>query len=106
MNIKNRYCLEVWIGLAKVKANDPNNIISANGSFVNVLGLSRNKNDFRKKVSLALKTLGLELKALEDAEPFSERILKFNVAPSLKNIAKNIVTSGSLIEFGTFHTYD
>ena len=106
MNIQNKYLLEVWIGLAKVEANDSVNLIQAKASYVNVLGLSRNKNEFRKKINSSLKKIGLKLKSLQDVEPFNERLLHFSVDKSLKDIAKKMITSNDLIEFGTFHTYD
>lgn len=106
MNIQNKYYLEVWIGLAKVKSNSSSNIIESKAAYVNVLGLSTNRSDFRKKIVLALKKIGLELKSLEDAEPFNERLLHFHVDESIKEIAKKMVANDELIEFGTFHTYD
>lgn len=106
MNIKNKYFLEVWIGLAKVRRTNYNNLIDAKGSYVNVLGLSQNKNDFRKNVRSMLEKIGLELIVIEDAEPFNERISNFNVDKSLKEIAKSIIIDNGQVKFGTFHTYD
>lgn len=50
MSIKNKYYLEIWIGLAKIKSDTKDILGDAIGAYVNVLGLSNNKNDFRKKV--------------------------------------------------------
>ena len=106
MSTKNKYFLEVWIGLAKVKANRENTYLNAAHGYVNVLGLSNNKHDFRRNVSFALQNNGLMLIRLQDAEPFDKRIREYNINKSLREIAKSIIKKTIIIEFGTFHTYD
>ena len=65
MNIKKKYYLEVWIGLAKVKSNNKSSFQHASNGYVNVLGLSNSKDNFRKKVQLALQKNGLKLVRFE-----------------------------------------
>jgi hypothetical protein len=105
MSTENKYSLEVWIGLAKVKSNTKGSLNAITHGYVNVLGLSNSKQDFRKKASLKFQDIGLKLIRLEDAEPFSKRMKTFKVDKSIQAIAKNILQQ-TVVDFGTVHTYD
>jgi hypothetical protein len=107
MNIDNRYCLQIWIGLAKVHVDKKQaDFKNWSNAYVNVLGLARGKADFRKKVKRALAQMNFTLRRLEDPETFARRISTYKIDQSLYRLAKDLLEDNDKIKFGTFHAYD
>ena len=106
MKIQNKYQVEVWIGLAKVKSIYPESIIDANSAYVNVLALARSRSDFRRKVNIAVANKELLLMRMEDIEPLISRIENFKVPKVILDLAKQLVDFPSMAAFAKFHTYD
>ena len=94
-----------WIGLAKVSALNNDILEGASGAYVNALAFANNKLDFRKKVKNKLAQLGLELKRLEDAEPFKDRVSKDRVSKEISRMSKRLSSHKNIIAFSKFHTY-
>ena len=107
MNTQVEYCLEVWIGLAKVQAEKKGSVLNnANNAYVNVICLAKNKIEFRKKVRQGLSDMNLRLNRLEKPETFSRRIAAYKVDKSLYRLVKELLEGNARIKFSTFHTYD
>jgi hypothetical protein len=69
------------------------------------LAFANSKLDFRKKVKNKLTQMGLELKRLEGAEPFKDRVSKFRPSKEIQEISKRLASQRGTVEFSTFHTY-
>ena len=70
-----------WIGLAKIMVlNDSNILDGAKHAYTNVLGLAKNKSEFRNEVTRKLDSMDLKLIRLEAVEPLTVRKNKFKVA--------------------------
>ncbi len=107
MNINNKYCLEIWIGLAKVQTEKKQiEFKNAKNAYVNVLGLAKNKIDFKKRIKKELSILDFKLIRLEEPEIFSNRIVHHKIDKSLYRLAKELIDGDSKIRFSIFHTYD
>ncbi|HLY72045.1 MAG TPA: hypothetical protein VKR53_20065 [Puia sp.] len=97
---------EIWIGLAKVQSTKEMGVLeNAKNAYVNVLGLARNKIEFRKKVKDELLKLELTLNRLEEIQIFKDRIKEYSVDKSIHNLAKKINNKNKKILFSTFHTF-
>ena len=103
---KEKYSLNVWIGLAKVKITNNNNILNANNAYVNILGLANSKGNFKRKAKLACFEIELNLLRIEDVETLNNRVRKFKVDQEILKIANDLLKSNNRIKFSTFHTYD
>jgi hypothetical protein len=107
MNTHSKYCLEVWIGLAKVQADSKQSVLkNANNAYVNVLGLARNRIEFKKIVGQALSDMNLRLNRLENSETFSKRITAYKVDKLLYRLAKELLEGNTRTKVSTFHTYE
>lgn len=96
----------LWIALAEVLQRPGTKPLGASnkGACVNVLGMAANSVAFRRRVEKALSAIDLILINLEDVEPFRQRAGKYQVASTLKELARLARMDGQ-IKFGTFHTY-
>jgi hypothetical protein len=94
-----------WIGLAHVFPLDSDVLGPASGAYVNVVGFAKDKLSFRKKVKLELAKIGLQLKRLEAAEPFNNRLSKFRLGEEILELSNRIESGESAVAFSKFHTY-
>lgn len=94
-----------WIGLIEVVPLEGSEFLQgAAGAFVNVAALANSAEDYRMMVEGALIELELRLVDIEDAEPLSSRLSKWQVEDEIKDMAKTVERVGS-VAFGTFDTY-
>lgn len=105
MNTSKKYPSNFWIGLAQVKARDPK-ILGAANAYVNVVSIAESRSKFRQKIKEALETMNIQLQKLEDAEPLSLRVKKFEVDKNLLRLADSLFENPSTVKLSTFHTYD
>jgi len=97
---------EVWIGLIDCVALSDNNILDgARSAAVNILALASDEAEYCKEVRKALNDFGLGLKSIEDAEPISNRLIRYTIADELLKLAEEVTSAGG-VRFGTFHTYE
>lgn len=109
MNIpQNKHFLQVWIGLANVERENIRMLDKTFKAYVQVLGLSYNKEFFVRDVTKALKESGFVLRDIEDIETFQERINKYAVEIHLQKKAFLLIANAqeSEVLFGTFHSYE
>jgi len=108
MSSYNKYSLEIWIGLAKVKAQRKGSDVLQDSvnAYVTVLGVANNKKSFRKIVKSSLDKMGIELLRLEEIDTFFNRIKKFNVERNLYKKSNELLHSELRVVFSTFHTFD
>jgi hypothetical protein len=108
MNIPNKYCLEIWIGLVKIKSTSGKNRLLGNAKrgYVNVIALASSKSDYSKKVKEALFEMNMEAIRLEDVEPLHSRVQHYSVDKAIIAQAKQILKGRERVRFSTFHTYD
>ena len=97
---------ELWIGLARVKQNDRNGVLGdADQAYTNVIGLAKNKIDFRSQVKQAVEALELELLRLEGAELLKSRVTESKVHKDLVTLAKKVEKNGK-VGFDVFAAFD
>ena len=98
---------EIWIGLAEViPAKGSRSLDGAKGAFVNVVGWASSNTDFHTRVEEAAVSLDMQLLALEDAEPFSQRHAKWDVDELILQMVGTAQEHEKDIVFGTFHLWD
>jgi hypothetical protein len=98
---------QIWIGLVGVVPRPGSNTLSggqAKGAFVNALAFVSDEEEYKIAVQRAASELGLETFEYEDVERFSDRVSKFEVNDTLKSLAEEAESTGS-VKFGTFHNY-
>ena len=94
------------IGLAKVIVLNDSDILNGDKhAYTNVLGLAKNRSEFRNEVVHKLHSMDLKLIRLEGTEPLNVRRNKFKVPTEILKIAKRLSFETNRIEFSTFHTY-
>lgn len=95
-----------WIGFVRVKQNNRNGVLGdADQAFTNVIGLAKNKADFRLQVKRVLETLELQLLRLEDVELLEQRLSKHSVHKDILALVDDVKKDGQ-IAFDVFATFD
>lgn len=106
MNIRVNHS-EIWIALANIQIDkNLSSIKDASYAYVTVIGLTKSKIDFRKKVAEELLRLNFRLLKLEEVEKFKERVVRYKVEKSIYELVQELLNSDAEIKFSTFHTYD
>ena len=98
---------QIWIGLVGVVPRQGSNTLSggqAKGAFVNALAYVSDEEEYKIAVQRAASELALDAFEYEDIETFSDRVSKFEVDDTLKALADEAESTGS-VRFGTFHNY-
>lgn len=97
---------ELWIGLIKVEQSEKDGVLGdADQAYTNIIGLAKNKIDFRSQIKQAVEELKLQLLRLEDAEPLSVRQKKSIIHKDLSILAKEVKKTGK-VAFDVFATFD
>ncbi len=104
----NRFFLEIWIGLVKVKSSSKIKqlIGSTERSFVNVIALAKNNIDYKKKVKKALVELNMEAIRFEDVETINERLQDYKIDRVIVAQANQMLKGGDRVWFSIFHSYN
>jgi hypothetical protein len=95
---------ELWVGLVEFKPLNKKNFGAA-GVFTNLVTWTRNSAEFRKKAETIASTMGLYVAAIEDAEPWAQRIQRHSVSEELEDMVLRAETNPNAIIYGTFHRY-
>jgi len=96
----------LWIGFIRVGQNSRNGVLGdADQAFTNVIGLAKNKADFRLQVKRVLKTLELQLLKLEDVELLEQRLSKQSVHKDILALVDGVKKDGQ-VAFDVFATFD
>lgn len=86
---------DLWIGIAKVKQNARNGVLgNVDQAYTNVIGLAKNKPDFRSQVKQSVEALKLQLLRLEEAEPLKIHLTKFTMHEELSALVKEVEEKG------------
>ncbi len=97
---------QVWIGMAQVEPRKGNNVLEgAVGAFVNALAIADDETEWQARTRDALREIGFDLKAFEDAEPFWAREHSANPSEELRRYAEEARLSGE-VRFGCFQAFD
>ena len=96
----------VFIGMAHVLANPLTGDVlnGAKGAYVNILGFFVDEAEFIAEAMNVLDTIGLNMVDIEDVEPFSARLDKYEVDEKLLDLAKQVADMHQVM-FDSFHTY-
>lgn len=76
----------------------------AKGAYVNILGFVLDEAEFISEAINVLNTLGLNMVEIEDVEPFSARLDKYEVDEKLLNLTKQVADMHKVM-FDSFYTY-
>lgn len=100
------YQRQVFIGMAHVLANPLTGDVldGAKGAYVNILGFVVDEAEFIAEAMHVLNTIGLNMVDIEDVEPFSARLDKYEVDEKLLDLAKHVADLHQVM-FGSFYTY-
>lgn len=97
---------ELWIGIAKVRQTSRDGVLGdADQAYTNVIGLAKNKSDFRLQVKRAIEDLQLQLIRLEEAEPLNTHLENFTPHEDLLTLAENVKKDGQ-VAFDVFQAFD
>ena len=87
---------EVWIGLVGVEPIQGTDVLDGcMGAYTNVVALACDLQDYLRQVGEMFAEAGLRVVEVEDVEPFSERIRKWEVSEELERIASEVKVTGS-----------
>lgn len=88
VSIQNKYCLEVWIGLAKIKSTIRKNsfLENAQQGYVNITAMARNKSDYKRKAKAFL----VKIWRLSDLKMLSHLMKEFKTITSTKVLSKGL----------------
>jgi hypothetical protein len=97
---------DIWIGLVEVRPRPGVRVLGRDqvGAYVTTLALAVDAENYSRVVALSLDSLGLNMIACDEIEPLSERLTRFEVEDSVREIAK-CLSDNNRVEFCAFHTY-
>ena len=95
-----------WIGPVEVRPKLGNAVFNgAPGAFSNVLCLARDEAEYRRMVAETLGSLGFEVKAFEDIEPFEQRRRHSPPDEEILDLAAQLSESSPLL-YDAFYIYE
>lgn len=96
----------LWIAFVHVAPSNLSAPIAGHkGAYANVVGAARDRESFIRRLAGAAADLNLHLLEVEDVEPLSERLHKWQVDPEIHDLARDASTEAEAVHFGTFHAY-
>jgi len=96
--------MEVWIGLAEVRATPDELLKGGKGAVVSVLAWADSVEDYAAKAAECLEQSDTLLIEFTDVEKFELRQKNFEVADYIKQLADEVAET-KRAAFGTFHIY-
>jgi hypothetical protein len=97
---------KIWIGLVGVVPAEENHSLGqdAGGAYTIVLGYALDRQDFTTQVTNALHTQGYEIFEIEDVEPFSKEIEKYEVTDEILELVREVELTNEF-QCGTLHAF-
>lgn len=95
----------VWIGLLNVKPRKGNDLTDGSHSFVTVVALGKDANDYTEIAIRLLNAMDFDVLEVEDVEPWSVRIQKGSPDQEIRDLVAGL-TNENWAAYSTFYSYD
>src|SRR6187401_475013 len=94
-----------WIGLLHVKPREGNNLTRGLHSFVNVVALAKDADDYAGIATRLLNAMDFDVLELKDVESWLERLKKGSPDQETRDLVAGL-TSENWAAYSTFYSYD
>lgn len=96
---------DLWVGLVHLRPYQRGKTWDFAGTYSNIITWASDRESYGEKVRRLAAENQLFVVDIEDEEPISDRLKKYEMSDDLRDLISKAETNPSAILFGTFHTY-